>query len=304
MNSTVLEYNSGSIVAALDRSRKVLVDAVSFSLRVGDTLSIVGETGSGKTMTALSIMKLLPANVKMVDGSIKFLGEELPDAKKMGDILGKQIVYIPQNGLESLNPSRKVRQHMYDNLEKMGIAKADLEKAALEKLRRVGFAEPKKIIDKYPFQLSGGMAQRVTIAISACSDAKLVIADEPTNGLDQITKSSFLATLRNLFPRAATLIITHDISVAEVCDYTLVLCGGKMMEFGFSSRVLTTPRHPYTRALLAALVKNGMHETPLLRRENGYCPFYRKCARANEQCQSEMAHNYEDETDWWCNNAE
>ncbi len=302
MNEHVLEYNSGQIIASLKNNKRVLVDDVSFRIRAGETLSIVGETGSGKTMTALSIMKLLPANVEMLGGSIVFMGRELPNEKKMPDILGNEIVYIPQNGLEALNPSRRIDKHLYDNLEKIGVPKPEREKTAKDKLSAVGFAHPEQVMDKYPFQLSGGMAQRVTIAISACSNAHLVIADEPTNGLDQSSKSLFMATLRSLFPMAAKLIITHDISIAEMCDQSLVLCGGRMMERGFSSQVLGNPHHPYTKALLSSLVKNGLHESPFLRNEKGFCMFYRRCPFATESCLTAMEHRTEDESDWWCNN--
>lgn len=303
MKESVLAYHSGQIIAALKTNQKTLVDDVAFQIRAGETLSLVGETGSGKTMIALSVMKLLPSNVRMVGGSVVFLGKELPGEKKMKDLLGSEIVYIPQNGLEALNPSRRVDQHLYDNLLKIGVRKADLKKTAEDKLRAVGFDRPDQILDKYPFQLSGGMAQRVTIAISACSNARLIIADEPTNGLDQGSKAVFMAMLRRLFPMAAKLIITHDISIAEMCDQSLVLCGGRMMERGFSSRVLGSPHHPYTQALLAALAKNGLKESPYLRQEKGFCTFYRRCPLASDRCLTAMEHQTEEESDWWCNHV-
>lgn len=170
----------------------------------------------------------------------------------------------------------------------------------MEKLTLAGFEHPEDIMDKYPFQLSGGMAQRVTIAISACSYAKLIIADEPTNGLDQLAKESFMRLLSDVFPAAAKLIITHDIAIAELCSKTLVLCGGHMMEYGPSDAVLNAPHHPYTKALISALVKNGMAETPVLRGDDGNCPFYKRCPSAGGKCVSWPKHRTDGVCDWWC----
>lgn len=299
MTENILEYNSGLIAARLERSEKALVTGVSFRLSAGERLSLIGETGSGKTMTALSIMGLLPSNVTMRGGSVRFLGEELTGSGSIRQLLGDSIVYIPQNGSEFLNPSRNVRHHLYDSLKKLGVRKPDLERTSLEKLALAGFPQPRDVLDKYPFQLSGGMAQRVTIALSACSRARLILADEPTNGLDQAGKADFLSLLDRLFPDAGKLIITHDIALAALCHRTVVLCGGRMMERGPSTEILEHPRHPYTQALIASLVANGMHGTPLLRRETAECPFYRRCLQAGD-CQGLLRPNSAQNVDWWC----
>lgn len=251
-------------------------------------------------MTARSIMGLLPRNVHMQNGKLLFCGEELT-GRSVGKLLGDRIVYIPQNGLEFLNPSRKIRHHLYDNLKRIGVSRGELQQEALSRLALAGFPKPEEILDKYPFQLSGGMAQRVTIAISACSHAALIIADEPTNGLDDAAKGQFMSLLSHVFPEAAKLIITHDITLAELCDETLVLCGGRMMEKGPSSMVLHAPRNQYTCALIASLVKNGMQETPVLRSESGACPFYRRCRKASSCCCEKIQHRQSGQQEWWCN---
>ncbi len=294
----ILEYESGRIAARLERSERTLVRDVSFSLGEADTLALIGETGSGKTMIALSIMGLLPANVRMSGETIRFLGQPLPLSKKMHALLGVEIVYIPQNGAEFLSPAQKVRRQMYDGLKKTGIRANALEQAALAKLQSAGFSDPRAIIDQYPFQLSGGMAQRVTIALAACSHAKLVIADEPTNGLDHDAKVQFMQMLASLFPKAAKLVITHDIAVARLCRQMIVLCGGAMMERGRSDAVLQSPNHPYTQALVGALVENGMRETPVLRAQSGACPFFRRCPKASAHCTPERV--CLGDTEWWC----
>ena len=173
----------------------------------------------------------------------------------------------------------------------------ELRRAALRMIETVGL---KGYEGALPTQLSGGMAQRVTIALALCSEAKLLIADEPTNGLDQDSKRQTLSLLNELFPDAAKLIITHDISVAAECDRILVLCGGRMLETGISSEVLAAPHHPYTKALLGALVENGMRETPALRTETGCCPFYRRCPSARDPCRTEMPQRKANGREWWC----
>ena len=224
------------------------------------------------------------------DGLIKLLCREYP---KLRHTYAEQFA-----GLEFLNPSKKVRYHLYDSLQKLGIPRKLWETTAIQKLSAVGFEQPESVSDKYPFQLSGGMAQRVTIAISACSRAKLVIADEPTNGLDHEAKVRFMDMLKKIFPEAAKLIITHDIGVAALCDKTLVLCGGKTVETGPSDVLLCQPKHPYTTALVGALVKNGMRETPVLRSGRHDCPFYTKCVQADESCS--YCNKQDSNREWWC----
>lgn len=299
----VLRYRSGRIAAQGRRSDKILVEGVGFSLDEGESLALIGETGSGKTMIAQSIMGLLPRNVKMTGGEVLLDGQALSTGRQARGRLGVEVAYIPQSGLEFLDPSRRVRLHLYDSLKKAGTSAAALERTALEKLSAAGFHRPEEVLDRYPFQLSGGMAQRVTIALAACAKARLIIADEPTNGLDAAATAGFFKTLDALFPGAARLIITHDIAVAELCGGVLVLCGGRMMERGPSAQVLDSPRHPYTRALMGALVKNGMGESPVLRSGVRACPFYRRCPSAGAACGAGREHRIDGQVEWWCDGA-
>ena len=296
----ILDYDSGKILARLEKGSRCLVDGVRLRLRAGECLALIGETGSGKTMTALSILRLLPRNVRMEGGSLLFRGQDLLREKRLRRLLGVEIVYIPQNGLEFLNPSRSIKRQLYDGIAKLAIPRSARKGKALEALKTAGFDEPEEILEKFPFQLSGGMAQRVTIALALCSRARLLIADEPTNGLDQAGREAFLQLLHRVFPEAAKLIITHDIAVAALCDRTQVLCGGKPMESGPSEQVLGSPRQPYTRALIAALVENGMVPSPPLREQQGPCPFYRRCPRAGERCLSAPERHAEGMREWWC----
>ena len=299
-----LSYACGTISAKLARGERVLLQDVSFSLSSGQRLAVIGETGSGKTMLALSILGLLPANVRMQNGRVQLDGAALPNDKQMQTLRGDKLVYIPQNGAEFLLPTRTVRKQLYDSLKKLGLPRKDFPALAAEKLRLAGFDAPETILDKYPFQLSGGMAQRVTIALAACSRARLLIADEPTNGLDEAGCAQFFTLLDSIFPDAAKLIITHDISVASRCDRVLVLCGGRMLETGASSAVLRAPRHPYTKALLAAQVANGMQPSPILREGVSGCPFYARCPEADEAClNGAMQKRMDEKAEWWCCHA-
>lgn len=295
-----LDYSCGGIGAQLDRTQKMLVQDVTIRLNSGETLALVGETGSGKTILAQSLMGVLPPNVHRHGGKIFICGKEIVCEKQLRAMLGKEIVYIPQNGYEFLNPTRTVRKHLYDSLARIAVPAGKRATVALEKLEQAGFSEPKSVIDRYPFELSGGMAQRVTIALALCSRAKLLIADEPTNGLDETAKARFMHLLGTLFPEAGKLVITHDISVAAMCDRLLVLCRGRAMETGKATDVLTSPYHPYTKSLLAALVENGMRQTPVLRKGPGLCPFYHRCPQATVQCRETLPKQEADGREWWC----
>lgn len=296
----ILEYTGGKICARLDHTQKTLVQEVSFAVSAGETLALIGETGSGKTLIAQSVMGVLPENLRKIGGAISFCGKTLPLGRNLRKILGREIAYIPQNGHEFLNPAKKIKHHLYDSLKKSGVPKPKRRPFACEKLTQAGLCESDQLLEQYPFQLSGGMAQRVTIALALCAQAKLLIADEPTNGLDSEGKMQFMDTLNHLFQNSAKLIITHDIAVAARCDRILVLCRGKMMETGVAAAVLQAPHHPYTRALIQALVENGMQETPTLRRQLGPCPFYCRCPVVSELCEDEPYCHVAGTEQWWC----
>lgn len=303
MNKTILTYSSGSITARTQEGRSILLQGLSFTLHEGESMALIGETGSGKTMTALSLMGLLPENVKQTNSRITLDGKNLQSAKDFDALRGREMVYIPQNGLESLNPARRIDRQFADAPFLAGKSADEKKTAILEKLALAGFDKPEEICRLYPHQLSGGMAQRVTIALSMSGQARLVLADEPTNGLDEAGKADFLSLLKQCFPRSAILIITHDMSLATLCDSCMVLCGGRAMEYAPGAELFTNPRHPYTLALLGALVKQGLQQTPTLRRETALCPFYGRCKKAKEQCKESITHQKDAEREWWCNDA-
>lgn len=279
----MFSYNASLIKARLKDSEKTLIEKLSFTLDRGEKLAIVGETGSGKTITALSIMGLLPKNI-IADYKMSletFDGKVLVN-KEIFKALGKDIVYIPQNGLEVLSSLRSVRKHLYDSLKLNGCKKNKLEITSYSLLSKVGFSEVEKVIDLYPFELSGGMAQKVTIAIALASKASVIIADEPTNGLDRENRETFIKLLESL--DGAKIIITHDISLCEMMDKIILLKDGIVMESGDAKEVLEAPKCEYTKALINALCKNGMKETPVIRNEKKCCPFYSRCEKGCSEC--------------------
>ena len=256
MEKPILQYNNGVVAAKLDRTEKELVCGVSFHIFHGESLALIGETGSGKTLIAQSIMGVLPGNVSLVSGEISFCGNTLPKGKKLRSMLGREIVYIPQNGHEFLDPSRSIRRQLFDSIGKLGVAPSQRYAFACEKLAQVGFAQPEAILKQYPFQLSGGMAQRVTIALALCSEAKLLIADEPTTALDVTIQAKILELIRRIQKERgiSVIYITHDLGVvAKVADYVDVMYAGKIVETGTIDEIFYDPKHPYTWGLLSAM---------------------------------------------------
>ena len=209
-------YACGMISAKLSRGERVLLQDVSFSLSSGQRLAIIGETGSGKTMLALSILGLLPANVRMQSGCIEMDGAALPAGKQLQTLRGDKLVYIPQNGAEFLLPARTVRKQLYDSLKKLGLPRKDFPALAAEKLRLAGFDAPETLLDKYPFQLSGGMAQRVALVRTLINEPEILLLDEPLGALDEFTRMNMQDEILNIWSqrKQLALMVTHSIDEA------------------------------------------------------------------------------------------
>lgn len=274
------------------------VQNVSFSLDEGKTLAIVGESGSGKSQTSFSIMGLLAEN-GIATGSVKFEGTEIlnaPDAV-MNSYRSAQISMIFQDPMTSLNPYLRVSDQMAEVLvQHNGMSKSDAIKDAIKMLDAVKIPDPKRRVHTYPHEFSGGMRQRVMIAMSLLCHPRLVIADEPTTALDVTVQAQImdlLSDLQNDFGMGIIL-ITHDLGVvAGSCEDTLVLYGGRVMETGPTSQLFTAPSHPYTRGLLRAVPRLGAKTAELatipgnppnmLHPPKG-CAFSPRCGFANEVC--------------------
>tara|TARA_Y100001934_G_scaffold99559_1_gene122631 strand:+ start:2766 stop:3734 length:969 start_codon:yes stop_codon:yes gene_type:complete len=236
------------------------VDGISFELEKGRTLGIVGESGCGKTVTAMSIVDLLPKPAgRVMGGSIGFMGRELRDAEPevMYDLRGNDVGVIFQEPMAALNPVQRVgRQIIESLLLHRDLSKAEALRKAVELLDAVGIPSPDRRISDYPHQLSGGMRQRVMIAIALCCDPDLLIADEPTTALDVTVQAQILDLMSEMQKERgmATLLITHDLGViAEQCDEVVVMYAGRIVERAPVKELFFEPRHAYTKGLLSSI---------------------------------------------------
>ena len=287
-----------------DRTGKVpAVDGVDFTIRKGETLGIVGESGCGKSVTSMSILKLLPPEGKVVDGEIIFKGENIVNysAEQMEKIRGKEIAMIFQEPMTSLNPVYTVGTQISEMItahEK--VSKKEVRERAIEMLRLVGIPSPEKRVDEYPHELSGGMRQRVMIAMALSCNPELLIADEPTTALDVTIQAQILRILKKLAEESDTsvILITHDMGVvAEMADHVMVMYAGKSVEYGTAEDIFDHPMHPYTVGLLKSIPKLGSGQedhlftiegtVPGLDEMPAGCRFSTRCPYATEQCKKE-----------------
>src|SRR6202011_4132132 len=235
------------------------VDGVSFTVEAGETIAIVGESGCGKSVTASSVLRLIPEPAGKISGKIRFDGVDVLalDERAMRDVRGNQISMIFQEPMTSLNPVLTVGHQICETLRlHQGLGWQAAERRALEMLRLLRVAEPQQRRREYPHQLSGGMRQRVMIAIALACNPKLLIADEPTTALDVTIQAQILDLLRELKQRvgAAIILITHDLGVvAGMTDRVVVMYAGKVMETAPTDEIFANPRHPYTLGLLASV---------------------------------------------------
>jgi oligopeptide/dipeptide ABC transporter ATP-binding protein len=237
------------------------VDGVTFDIYQGETLGLVGESGSGKSVTALSLMKLIPSPPgRIVDGKIMYRGQDIAQFtyEEMYAIRGKEIAMIFQEPMTSLNPVFPVGMQIEEVIMvHEGLNKTEARQRAIEMLTLVGIPAPEKRIDDYPHQFSGGMRQRVMIAIALACNPALLIADEPTTALDVTIQAQILElmlTLKEKRREAAILLITHDLAVvAELCNRVIVMYGGKIQEIATTDDLFAQPLHPYTRGLMNSI---------------------------------------------------
>ena len=279
------------------------VDGISFHVNEGETLAVVGESGCGKSVTAMSILRLVPEPPAKIAGSIRFQGKDLLkfSEREMRSIRGNEISMIFQEPMTSLNPVLTIGRQLGETLRlHEGLDRKAAETRAVEMLALVGIPEPRWRLREYPHQLSGGMRQRVMIAMALACNPKLLIADEPTTALDVTIQAQILDLMRDLKHRvgAAIILITHDLGiVAEVAERVMVTYAGRKLEEAPVAKLFRTPRHPYTRGLLGAVPKLGSSLTgsatrlaeipglvPSLKHRIKGCVFASRCAHATELC--------------------
>ena len=298
--TTSFHSKSGSVTA---------VDDVSFQLMPGQTLGIVGESGCGKSVTSLSIMQLLPKKFGRIEAgsSIKLAGDELigKSRRQMCQIRGKEIAMIFQDSLTSLNPVMTIGRQMSETfLIHEQISREEALKRSLEMLRKVGIPAPEERIKEYPHQLSGGMRQRVLIAMALSCRPEVLIADEPTTALDVTIQAQILELMKELKRTTNTsiILITHDMGVvAEMADYIMVMYAGKVMEQSDAPSLFREPLHPYTQGLLASIPRldTDVEElysipgsVPSLSEMPTGCRFCDRCEKATERCRREAPELY------------
>ncbi|MEX0957735.1 MAG: ABC transporter ATP-binding protein [Burkholderiales bacterium] len=235
-----------------------LLRGVSLSVAPGQIVGLVGESGAGKTMVSRIVLGIAPANARVTGGSVFFDGHDITHLNEAArrHLLGRGIAFIPQNPMTALNPVERIEPQITDVLRMhLGLDRAQARARALELLNEVHLREPERLLRRYPHELSGGMRQRVLIAIAFACRPKLVIADEPTTALDVTVQKQVLRVIRELQSHSGTaiLFITHDLGVvAKLCDHVHVMHGGRVLESAPAAQLFASPAHEYTRALIAA----------------------------------------------------
>jgi peptide/nickel transport system ATP-binding protein len=283
------------------------VDGVSFQVDAGETLAIVGESGCGKSVTAMSILRLIAEPPGKIAGSIRYNGRNLLDVPEaeMRRIRGNDISMVFQEPMTSLNPVLTIGRQITETIIlHEGVSRADGNKRALEMLRLVNIPEPERRLVQYPHELSGGMRQRVMIAMALACNPKLLIADEPTTALDVTVQAQILDLMRQLKARtgSAIILITHDLGVvAEMAERVVVMYAGRKVEEASVRDLFARPRHPYTRALLGSIprLSKGLPQpgerirlaeipgvVPSLKTRIPGCLFAPRCALATDHCRS------------------
>ena len=309
--ANIVEFDDLHTYFFTDAGVSKAVDGVTFSIPKGATVGVVGESGCGKSVTSLSLMRLVQApQGQIVSGSIRFnLGDKAYDIAKMPidamrNIRGKQIAMIFQEPMTSLNPVFRIGYQLDEMvlLHKPGCTKEEAKAHSIEMLKLVGIAAPERVYRCYPHELSGGMRQRVMIAIALSCDPRLIIADEPTTALDVTIQAQILDLLREIKDKidGSIMLITHDLGViAEMADYVVVMYAGRVIESGTTEEIFHDPLHPYTVGLQKSkpVVKRkvdrlynipGQVPNPIDMPD--YCYFKERCDRCTAKCSGEYPH--------------
>jgi len=303
----ILEVKDLTTYFFTDKGTVKAVDGISYTMQPGKTLGIVGESGCGKSINAMSILSLIEKPGKIVKGSIKFNGEELVgiDPSKMRHYRGNDISMIFQEPMTSLNPVFRVGEQISESLIlHQNMKKSEVHKRATELLQQVGIPRAEKIVNDYPHQLSGGMRQRVMIAMALACDPKILIADEPTTALDVTIQSQILSLMNELQKEtdAAIMLITHDLGVvAQMADHVIVMYSGRLVESAPVVELFKNPKHPYTQGLLASIPNldedkdrlnsiDGIVPNPFELPEG--CYFAPRCKHAFDRCLVEKPETY------------
>ena len=308
MTTPLLEVRDLRVEFQTRRGKALVLNGVDFEIRGGETLCLVGESGCGKSMTALALLRLIPSPPgRISSGHVMFGGEDLVSASdaRMREVRGNRISMIFQEPMTSLNPVFTVGEQIAESLRlHAGLDNAAAHARAIEMLQQVGIPAPGKRVDEYPHQMSGGMCQRVMIAMALACRPDILIADEPTTALDVTVQAQIFDLLRDLQRDKGTaiLLITHDMgAVAEMADRVMVMYAGRVIEQGTTAQVLGAPGHPYTQGLIACLPELGSSAAdervelaeitgvvPSIWELGSGCAFRERCPKAMTRCASNV----------------
>lgn len=303
MSDTVLEVKNLVTTFRINKKEYPVIRDISFEIHENETLCMVGESGCGKSVTTLSVMGLLPENGAVRSGSIELCGEELlgMSPRQLGQVRGKKMGMIFQEPMTSLNPLLTIGYQLTEGLRQHhGMSKAEAHATAVSYLEKVGIANAEERMKQFPFQLSGGLRQRIMIAMMMSLQPRLLIADEPTTALDVTIQKQVLLLLNRLKQDMKTgiLFITHDLGVvAQIADRVIVLYSGSKVEEGATRQIFENPLHPYTNGLIAAVPNVDSDEFeirpipgtfPSITEEIGGCRFHPRCPYATERCRQEV----------------
>ncbi len=304
MSSPLITFNQLSVSFAAEKSRVRAVQEVSFTIHAGQTVSVVGESGCGKSVTAMSLMGLLPPQAARIDGGeILFEGQNLLrlNNARMADLRGNQLAMIFQEPMTALNPVLTVGEQLCEPLIRhRGESPRAAWQHAIQLITHVGLARAESLMTSYPHQLSGGMLQRVMIAMALSCRPKLLIADEPTTALDVTVQAQILRLLRERARahRMALMLITHDLGViAQMAERVVVMYAGRIVEQGATAAILRNPQHPYTQGLIASRPVAGERrrrlysipgQVPDLAALPAGCAFAGRCAKATARCRQSV----------------
>ena len=299
----VLEVKDLVTTFRIGKKEYEVLRGISFDINENETVCMVGESGCGKSVTTLSVMDLLPNNGRVVSGSIKLNGQELTELspKERNALRGKQMGMIFQEPMTALNPLLTIGRQLTEGLRlHKGLSKEEAWKVAVTYLEKVGIANPETRMKQYPFQLSGGLRQRIMIAMVMAVEPSLLIADEPTTALDVTIQKQVLVLLNKLKKDVSTgvLFITHDLGVvAEIADRVIILYSGRKVEEGSIEAIFAKPLHPYTVGLMKAVPNVDEDDFdiqpipgtfPNITEEIGGCRFHPRCPYATERCRTEV----------------
>jgi oligopeptide/dipeptide ABC transporter ATP-binding protein len=304
MARALLEVENLQVLFKREHNISVGVDNISFTIREGSNLALIGESGSGKSVTSLSCMRLLGNNAVISNGTIRFEGRDITRAaeKEMRNIRGERMSMIFQEPMTSLNPVLTIWYQLAEALKvHTGMTKSRMWNTCQQLLYQVGIADTAKVLRGYPHELSGGQRQRVMIAMALACNPKLLIADEPTTALDLTIQAQILTLLKKLQRETGItiLIITHDFGVvAEMADEVVVVYAGLAVEQGKVEDILAHPMHPYTEGLLKSIIPMDASMefqlysipgiVPAISKDQKACPFFARCPYGVDRCENEL----------------